>query len=69
MIYNFPFCFTFRTLFGTPETCPWPRRRWKDNIRMDLREIGWDGIDWIDLAEDRDQGRALVNMVINHRVP
>jgi hypothetical protein len=37
------------------------RRRWVENIRMDLREIGWDGMDWIDLAQDRDQWRALVN--------
>jgi hypothetical protein len=36
---------------------------------MDLREIGWDGVDWIDLARDRDQWRALVNMVMNLRVP
>jgi hypothetical protein len=41
-----------------------PRRRWVDNIRMDLREIGWDGMDWIELAQDRDQWRALVNTVI-----
>jgi hypothetical protein len=40
-----------------------------DNIKMDLREIGWVGIDWIDLAQDRDQWRALVNMVKNLRVP
>jgi hypothetical protein len=40
-----------------------------DNIKMDLREIGWDGMDWIDLAKARDQWRALVNMVINLRVP
>jgi hypothetical protein len=45
-----------------------PRCRW-DDIRMDLREIGWGGIDWIDLAQDRDQWRALVNMVMNLRVP
>jgi hypothetical protein len=36
---------------------------------MDVRDIGWDGVDWIDLAEDRDQWRALVNMVMNLRVP
>jgi hypothetical protein len=46
-----------------------PRRRWKDNIRMDLREIGWGGMDWIDLAQDRDQWRALVNTVMNLWVP
>jgi hypothetical protein len=40
-----------------------------DNIKIDLREIGWDGIDWIDLAEDRDQWMALVNTVMNLRVP
>jgi hypothetical protein len=38
-----------------------PRRRWEDNIKMGLREIGWGGMDWIDLAQDRDQWRALVN--------
>jgi hypothetical protein len=41
-----------------------PRRRWVENIKIDLREIGWDGMDWIDLAQDRDQWRALVNTVI-----
>jgi hypothetical protein len=46
-----------------------PRRRWVDNIKMDLREIKWDGMDWIDLAHDRDQWRALVNTVMNFRVP
>jgi hypothetical protein len=46
-----------------------PRRTWEDNIRMDLREIGWGGMDWIDLAEDRDQWRALVNTVMNLWVP
>jgi hypothetical protein len=45
------------------------RRRWEDNIRMDLREIGWGGMDWIDLAQDTDQWRALVNTVMNLRVP
>jgi hypothetical protein len=61
----------YRILVGKPEEKK-PlgrlRRRWVDNIKMDLR-IGWDGIDWIDLAQDRDQWRALVNMVINFRVP
>jgi hypothetical protein len=38
-----------------------PRRRWVDNIKMDLRDIGWDGRDWIELAQDRDQWRDLVN--------
>jgi hypothetical protein len=46
-----------------------PRRRWEDNIRMDLREIGWGSMDCIDLAQDRDQWRALVNTVMNLRVP
>jgi hypothetical protein len=45
------------------------RRRWVDSIKMDLREIGWGGLDWIDLAQDRDQWRALVNMVMNVQVP
>jgi hypothetical protein len=45
-----------------------PRHRWVDNIKMDLREIGWNGVDWIELAQDRDQWRALVNTVINLRV-
>jgi hypothetical protein len=44
------------------------RRRWVDNIKMDLREMGWDGVDWVDLAQDRDQWRALVNTVMNLRV-
>jgi hypothetical protein len=46
-----------------------PRRRWVDSIKMDLREIGWGDMDWIDLAYDRDQWRALVNIVMNLRVP
>jgi hypothetical protein len=45
------------------------RRRWVDNIKMDLREIGWDGVDWVELAQDRDHWRALVNTVMNLRVP
>jgi hypothetical protein len=46
-----------------------PRRRLVDNIKMDLREIGWDGVDWIDMAQDVDQWRAHVNMILNLRVP
>jgi hypothetical protein len=46
-----------------------PRSRWADNIKMDFREAGWNGMDWIDLAQDRDQWRALVNTVMNIRVP
>jgi hypothetical protein len=46
-----------------------PRRSWVDNIKMDLREIGWDGMDWIDLVQDMDQWRALVNTVINFMFP
>jgi hypothetical protein len=47
-----------------------PKRKWMDNIKMDLREIGWNNdVDWIELAQDRDQWRALVNTVMNLRVP
>jgi hypothetical protein len=46
-----------------------PRRRWEDSMGMDLREIEWGGVDWIDLAQDRDQWRALVKTVMNLRVP
>jgi hypothetical protein len=46
-----------------------PRRRWVNNIKTGLREVGWVGIDWIDLAQDRDQLRVLVNTVMNLRVP
>jgi hypothetical protein len=46
-----------------------PRRRWVDNIKMDLRDTGWDGVDWIDIAQDRDHRRALVNTVMNLHVP
>jgi hypothetical protein len=46
-----------------------PRRRWLDNIRMDLVEVGWCDVDWIGLAQDRDRWRALVNAVLNLRVP
>jgi hypothetical protein len=46
-----------------------PRRRWVNNIKMDLREVGWNGTDWIDVAQDTDQRRALVNTVMNFLVP
>jgi hypothetical protein len=58
----------YRTLVGKPEgKRPLGRQRcrWVDNIKMDLREIGWHGMDWIHLAQDRDQWRALVNMAVN----
>jgi hypothetical protein len=62
----------YRILVGKPEgkiLLGRPTRRWEDNIRMDLREIGWGGMDWIDPAKDRDQWRALVNTVMNLWVP
>jgi hypothetical protein len=46
-----------------------PRRRWEDNIKMDLQEVGWGGVDWIDMAHVRDRCRALVSAVMNLRVP
>jgi hypothetical protein len=46
-----------------------PRHRWVDNINMDLLGIGWGGVDWIGLAQDRNKWRALVNAVMNLRVP
>ena len=46
-----------------------PRLRWEDNIKMDLQEVGCRGMDWRDLAQDRDRWRALVNAVMNLRVP
>jgi hypothetical protein len=46
-----------------------PRRRWVDNIRIDLREVGWGDVDWIGLAQDRNRWRALVNSILNLRVP
>jgi hypothetical protein len=61
-----------RILVGKPEgkrPLGRPRHRWENNIRMDLREIGWGGMDWIDLAQDRDQWRALVSTALNLRVP
>jgi hypothetical protein len=57
-----------KTLVGKPEgkrPLGRPRRRWMNNIRMDLRETGWDSRDWINLARDRDRWRALVNTLMN----
>jgi hypothetical protein len=62
----------YKILVGEPEgkgPLGRPRRRWMDNIKMDLTEIGLDAMDWIDLAQDRDQWSALVNTVMNLRVP
>jgi hypothetical protein len=62
----------YKILVGKPEgktPLGRPRCRWVDNIKMDLRETGWDGMDWIELTQDRDQWRALVNTVMNLQVP
>jgi hypothetical protein len=62
----------YRILVGKPEgkrPLGRPRRRWVDNVQIDLGEIGWDGVDWIELAQDRDQWRAPVNTVMKLRVP
>jgi hypothetical protein len=62
----------YRVLVGKPEgKRPLGRStpRWVDNVKMDLREVGWNSMDWNDLAQDRDQLRALVNTVMSLRVP
>jgi hypothetical protein len=62
----------YRALVGKPagrRPLGRPRRRWEDNKKMDLREVEWGGVDWIDLAPDRDRWRALVYTVMNLRVP
>jgi hypothetical protein len=62
----------YRILMGKPggkRPLERQRRTWVDNIKMYLKEIGWDGMDWIDLAQDRDRWRALVNMVMNNSGP
>jgi hypothetical protein len=46
-----------------------PKRRWEDNIKIYLKKLGWGGVGWFDLAEDRDKCRALVNAELNFRVP
>ena len=62
----------YRVLVGRPggkRPLGRPRRRWEDNIKMDLREVGYDGGDWINLAQDRDRWRAYVRAAMNLRVP
>ena len=62
----------YRVLVGKPEgkgPLGRPRRRWVDNIRMDLQEVGYGYMDWIGLAQDRDSWRTLVSAVMNLRVP
>jgi hypothetical protein len=62
----------YRLLVGKPEgkrPLGTARRRWVHNIRMDLVEVGWGDVDWIGLAQDRDRWRALVNSLLNLRVP
>jgi len=61
-----------RVLVGKTEgkrTLGKPMRRWEDNIKMDIQEVGCGGMDWIELAQDRDRWRELVNAVMNLRVP
>jgi len=62
----------YMVLVGKPEgkrALGRPRRRWEDNIKMNLEEVGYGGMDWIVLAQDRDMWRALVNAVMKLRVP
>ena len=62
----------YRVLVGKPDgkkPLGRPRRRWEGNIKMDLQEVGCGGMDWIELAQDRDRWRALVTAVMNLRVP
>jgi len=62
----------YRALVGKPEgkkALRKHRRRWEDNIKIDLREVGYGGVDWIELAQDRDRWRALVNAVMNLWIP
>jgi hypothetical protein len=62
----------YRLLVGKPDgkrPLGRPRRRWVDNIRMDLGEVGWSDVNWIGLAQVRNRWRALVNSVLNFRVP
>ena len=62
----------YRVLVGKPEgkrPLGTPRHRWEDNIQIDLQEVGCGGMDWIELAQDKDRWQALVTVVMNLRVP
>jgi hypothetical protein len=62
----------YRVLVGKPEEkrpLGRPRRRWEDNIKMNLQEVGCGGMDWIEVTQDRDRWRAIVNAVMKLRVP
>jgi len=62
----------YRAFVGKPEgkrPLRRPRRRWEDNIKMDIQEVGCGGMDWIDLAQDMDRWQEIVNAVMNLRVP
>jgi hypothetical protein len=62
----------YRVLVGRPngrKQLGRPRRRWEDKIKVDLYEVGWGSMNWVVLAQDRDRWRALVNAVMNLRVP
>ena len=76
MILNIKICNIIRhichllfVLYYVEEQLGRPRRRWEDNINMDLQEVGYGGMDWIEPTQDRDRWRALVNAVMNFRVP
>ena len=63
---------SYRVLLGKPEgkrALERPRRRWEDNIKMDLQEVGCGGMDWIELIQEKDKWRELVNVAMNLRVP
>jgi hypothetical protein len=62
----------YRVLVGRPEgrrPLGRPRRKWEDNIEMDVQEVGWGGMDWIDMAQDRDRWLTVVSAVMNLWVP
>jgi len=67
-----PFTCAYNISVGKPEgkrLFARSRRRWKDNIKMDVRELEWEGVDWMHLAQDREEWRNLVNTVTKLRVP